>query len=204
MLATHLSVRAAVSIAVVGMASSVFVMGCKHDGSGTGTSVSASTAAPALPLPTKPLAAGDAVNDFVAMAHTGEKVRLSRYLKKPVLVYFCANDAAPLCVELAGSFRDRWLRLNSQLSMVFGVASGDRLARSAFAADQHLPFLLLSDDGDAVSKAFGIAPESAVAYLLGADRKVLRAFALTAGVDVPSQVLTALRELGLTSPEYPR
>jgi peroxiredoxin len=158
---------------------------------------------PAAALPDRALAAGDVVNDFQAIAHTGERVRLSRYLDKPALLYFCAQDTAVTCAALAGGIRDHWLELNAHVSMVFGVSREDRQLHNAFATDQRLPFLLLADSEQNLEKTFGVAAGAHVAYLIGSDRKVLRVFNAPLGGNIVAEVLGALSQLGLRGPDYP-
>jgi peroxiredoxin len=168
-----------------------------------GPAVSHEVALAEAELPSAPLVAGSIVNDFRALGHTGERVRLSRYLKKPVLVYFCPQDNAPACVQLATGLRDQWLKLNSQLGMVFGVSPEDMQVHSAYGAEHKLPFLMLADGTHQLEKTFGLGSGNMVSFLVGSDRKILRVFSPPAGIQHATEVIKALTDLGLAQPSDP-
>jgi peroxiredoxin len=168
-----------------------------------GPAVTQEVALAEAPLPSAPLAAGSIVNDFRALGHTGERVRLSRYLNKPVLVYFCPQDNAPACVQLATGLRDQWLKLNAHLGMVFGVSPEDMQVHSAYGAEHKLPFLMLADGTQQLEKTFGLGSGNTVSFLVGSDRKILRVFSPPAGAQHATEVVRVLTELGLVQPSGP-
>lgn len=154
-------------------------------------------------FPTAPLTAGAEVFDFSALAHTGQSVRLSDYLTKPVVVYFCPQDAQAVCTALATSVRDVWADLHSQVDMVYGVSREATILHREFAADNHLTHLLLADSDDTIHRVFGITPGTVVAYLIGVDRKVAHVFAPPNAAGFGPEILTVITAKGLRRPEFP-
>lgn len=154
-------------------------------------------------FPTAPLVAGAEVFDFSALAHTGQSLRLSDYLSKPVVVYFCPQDAQAVCTALATSVRDAWADLHSQVDMVYGVSREATIVHREFAADNHLSHLLLADSDDTIHKLFGIQPGMVVGYLIGVDRKVVHVFAPPNAAGFGPEILAVITAKGLRRPEFP-
>ncbi|HEX4340955.1 MAG TPA: redoxin domain-containing protein [Polyangiaceae bacterium] len=162
--------------------------GChaSHDGGAAG-SASSGVALTAAPLdtswqrsPGRLLAAGDVAPDFEGIAHTGMRVRLSAFTERPVVVLFYPGDRDPASVTEVREFRDAWLRFGDKIGMVIGVSPDDRVLHKDFATGEELPFLLVSDTGGAIARAFGVASENGVTkrttFLVGKGLKVLRVF----------------------------
>lgn len=154
-------------------------------------------------FPTAPLEVGAEVFDFSALAHTGQSVRLSDFSTKPVVVYFCPQDAHAACTALATSVRDVWVDLHSQVDMVYGVSREPTIVHREFAADNRLPHLLLTDADDMVHRVFGIQPGAVVGYLLGEDRRVLHVFAPPNAAGFGPEILSVIAAKGLKRPDFP-
>ncbi len=149
------------------------------------------------------LTAGATVFDFSALAHTGQALKLSDFLHRPTVVYFCAQDKAAPCTALATALRDSWTDLNAQVDMVFGVSSEPSIVHDDFASEQHLPFLMLSDTDNTLHRVFGIQPGTVVSYLIGTDRKILQVFT-PPNISAPAvEILNALTASGQKQPPYP-
>jgi peroxiredoxin Q/BCP len=93
--------------------------------------------------------AGDKAPDFTLPSQAGEPVRLSDRLgEHSVVLYFYPKDETSGCTAEACAFRDSY--------EVIGVSS-DSVDKHAGFADHHkLPFTLLSDQGGAVRKSYGV------------------------------------------------
>ncbi len=100
---------------------------------------------------------GDEAPDFTATTHDGRTVRLSDYRgKQAVVLYFYPRDGTSVCTRQACSFRDAYEDFLDAGAAVIGV-SGDSLERHReFAAQQRLPFVLLSDADGKIREAFGV------------------------------------------------
>lgn len=155
---------------------------------------------PEAPAPSGPLAPGQAVFDFTALAHTGQRVQLSEFLDKPVVVYFCSQNVAEVCTQLAQSFRDTWLELNSTISMVFGVSQEDTFVHRDFVSTNKLPLLMLADTEGSVHRVMGVRPGSVVSYLIGSDAKVMNTFTTLNPPTHARDILTILTQRTTSSP----
>lgn len=160
------------------------------------------TAAVVAPVLSKPLAVGEQAWDFTALAHNGQRVRLSDFLDKPVVVYFCAQVSAAPCAELARGLTQQWLELNPALSMVFGVSADDTVVQREYGIEHEVPFLFLADSSGQLQRAFGVPAGSVVSYLLDRERKVRAVFSPPAGTSHAAEVRAALQQ-DAPLPTYP-
>jgi thioredoxin-dependent peroxiredoxin len=100
---------------------------------------------------------GDAAPDFTAQSHTGQQVSLADYRGKNVVVlYFYPKDETTICTKEACSFRDAFEDFIHVGAVVIGVSSDSAESHQKFAAHHRLPFVLLSDEGGSLRKAFGV------------------------------------------------
>lgn len=149
--------------------------------------------------PGRLLSAGDGAPDFEGIAHTGMRVKLSRFSGKPVVVYFCVKDGSPEGTAEARGYRDNWMRFNEKVSAVLGVTTDDRATHYDFATAERLPFLLVADEQAHIAKAFGVGVAegrgSSVAFVVGADGKIARVFSEASSEGHFGEVVKALESL---------
>ena len=176
-------------------------LACGRTDTGGGSGAVASAAPTALSTAwyserNMPLGIGDRAPDFEAIVHTGARVRLSHFLAKPTVVYFYPGDASHEAKVIAEQFRARWLALNPRLSMVFGVSAEPSMVHRELAMELELPFLLVTDTDLKLTRSFGVPVENGqpkvVAFLIGKDGKVLRAWANVAPEALVQEVEQAL------------
>lgn len=108
---------------------------------------------------------GDTAPEFTLTSHDGAQVSLADLranADKGVIVYFYPKAATPGCTTEACDFRDNLASLGSGGYTVVGVSADPIEDLQNFAADQHLTFPLLSDDGAAVAQAFGSFGEKTI------------------------------------------
>lgn len=87
----------------------------------------------------------------------GSMVRLTDVLKNATLVlFFYPKDNTPGCTIEACTFRDSYETFKESGAEVVGISSDSVSSHRSFATRHHLPFTLLSDDGDIVRSQFGI------------------------------------------------
>ena len=100
---------------------------------------------------------GDKAPDFTLPSQSGEPVRLSdRLSEHSVVLYFYPKDETRGCTAEACAFRDSYEVFAEAGAEVIGVSS-DSVDKHAGFADHHkLPFTLLSDQGGAVRKSYGV------------------------------------------------
>ena len=105
------------------------------------------------------VAIGKPAPDFSVPATGGEKVSLSDYLGKTVVLYFYPKDDTPGCTKEACDLRDSWDQISDAGAVVLGV-SGDSIAsHDQFRKKYSLPFTLLSDPDHRLSQAYGVWTE---------------------------------------------
>jgi peroxiredoxin Q/BCP len=99
----------------------------------------------------------DKAPDFALPAADGKAIKLSDYLgKKSVVVYFYPKDHTPGCTTEACTFRDSYAVFKDLGAEVIGISSDSIDSHKHFADDYKLPFVLLSDEGGKVRRAWGV------------------------------------------------
>lgn len=126
------------------------------------------------------LSKGDRAPDFEAISDTGEKVRLSDYLKRgPVVLYFYPKDETPGCTAEACSFRDKWDEINSLGATVMGVSGDSPESHRKFKERHRLNFMLLSDPDGYIRKLYdakGFLIPPRVTYVISQDGTIYHVF----------------------------
>jgi peroxiredoxin Q/BCP len=74
----------------------------------------------------------------------------------PVVVFFYPRDESPICTQEVCAFRDAHQDFADTGAAVVGISSDDEASHDAFARKERLNYLLLSDPGGKVRKAYGI------------------------------------------------
>src|ERR671930_645842 len=93
--------------------------------------------------------------EFTLPDARGERVSLSDFKGRDVVVYFYPNDDTPGCTKEACGFRDHWKELQRAGVVVLGISGDTPASHQKFAAKYKLPFTLLSDPDRKVMKAWG-------------------------------------------------
>ena len=73
-----------------------------------------------------------------------------------MVLFFYPRDESPICTREVCSFRDAHQDFVDAGATVVGVSSDSQESHAEFARKRALPYLLLSDPGGKVRKAFGI------------------------------------------------
>lgn len=98
--------------------------------------------------------------------HEGNPVDLNAELNDGIaVVFFYPKAMTPGCTAQACSLRDAWDELQERDVKVFGVSSDTAKTQAAFRNKHQLPFTLIADTDQAVSKAFGKGRWSRQAYI---------------------------------------
>ena len=135
----------------------------------------------------------------------GNRVSLSSFEGRNVVLYFYPKDDTPGCTKEACGFRDLWKQIRKEDAVVLGVSADGGESHRKFAKKYKLPFPLLSDADRKVMKAYGAYGEKMMygkktvgvirsTVWIGPDGKVKRHWARVANAEKhPDQVLEALR-----------
>lgn len=130
-----------------------------------------------------------------AIDHEGNTVDLgAAFNKGTTVVFFYPKAMTPGCTKQACSLRDSWEVLQQRDVRIFGVSSDTAKAQAEFRNKHKLPFTLIADTDQVVSKAFDKNRWSRQAYIFKDGKLVwidLKASTATQADDV----LAALDEL---------
>lgn len=104
------------------------------------------------------LKSGDPAPPLSGQAQTGETVSLADFVgKKVVVLYFYPMDNTAVCTAEACAFRDAYEDFTKAGAVVIGVSGDSDASHRDFSQQHRLPFLLLSDAGGSIRKAFGVS-----------------------------------------------
>jgi len=142
---------------------------------------------------------------FALPSTSGRSVSTKDLRGRRFVLYFYPKDDTPGCTKEACDFRDNAARLGSAGIAVYGVSKDSIASHEKFRAKYGLTFDLLSDEGNAVAKAYGAYGEKLMygkpvqgvirsTFLIGADGKVERVWSPVKVEGHVDAVLAAIRE----------
>jgi thioredoxin-dependent peroxiredoxin len=99
---------------------------------------------------------GQAAPDFELLASNGEKVKLSDFRGKNVVLYFYPKDMTPGCTTEACDFRDHHQSFSDVNAVILGVSPDPIEKHQKFIEKYDLPFLLLVDEDHKVAETYGV------------------------------------------------
>lgn len=103
-----------------------------------------------------PLNVGDIAPDFELTSDSGERVRLSDFRGKRVILYFYPQDDTPGCTTQACGFRDHYPQIQERNAIVLGISPDGVASHRRFKTKYNLPFTLLVDEDHKVAEAYGV------------------------------------------------
>lgn len=89
----------------------------------------------------------------------GNKISLSDFKGKKVVLYFYPKDNTSGCTKQACNFRDNYPHFIEKGAVVIGVSKDSIKSHINFASKHELPFILLSDPETEVIQKYGIWKE---------------------------------------------
>lgn len=110
----------------------------------------------------KALKVGDTAPDFEALSDSGEKIKLSDYRGKRVVLYFYPKDSTPGCTTQACGFRDNYRTIEKHKGVVLGVSPDGVASHQKFKSKQKLPFPLVVDADHAIATKYGVWGEKSM------------------------------------------
>ena len=146
---------------------------------------------------------GKPAPDFELATDTGERVKLSDFRGKPVVLYFYPKDDTPGCTVEASGFRDQYSEFEQRGAVVLGVSPDDEASHAKFKEKYSLPFTLLADPEHEVADQYGVWGEKKYAgktylgvfrstFVIDADGNVTKVMHNVKPDGHPDQVLAAL------------
>jgi thioredoxin-dependent peroxiredoxin len=99
---------------------------------------------------------GQAAPDFEVSANNGERVKLSDFKGKHIVLYFYPKDMTPGCTTQACDFRDKYQSFADLNAVILGVSPDPQEKHQKFIKKHDLPFLLLVDDEHKVAELYDV------------------------------------------------
>jgi thioredoxin-dependent peroxiredoxin len=98
---------------------------------------------------------GQAAPSFTLPDEHGNKVKLSDFKGRRVVVYFYPKDNTSGCTAQACGFRDHYADIEERNAVVIGISPDGAASHQKFRTKHGLPFILLSDEDHAVAERYG-------------------------------------------------
>jgi peroxiredoxin Q/BCP len=125
---------------------------------------------------------GEPAPDFELLSDDGEKVKLSSFRGRPVVLYFYPRDDTAGCTRQACGIRDSYDLFAEKGAVVLGVSTDTQAAHVKFKNKYGLPFTLLADPDQQTGEAYGVSKEGGRSFerstfVIDADgtvRKIMR------------------------------
>ena len=146
---------------------------------------------------------GQEAPDFELTSDGGERVRLSGFRGRPVVLYFYPRDDTPGCTVQASGLRDSYAEFEERGAVVLGVSPDEESSHAKFKEKYSLPFTLLADPDHEVAEAYGVWKEKIFGgkkywgverstFLIDSDGKLAKAMLRVKPDTHADQVLAAL------------
>ena len=152
------------------------------------------------------LEVGDKAPDFTTIDQDGQRVKLSDFRGKKVVLYFYPKDDTPGCTKEACSFRDGWSAFRRRKIEVLGVSAQDEKSHKKFAEKFSLHFRLLADAERKIVEAYGVWGEKSLygrkfmgiersTFLVDSNGKLVREWRKVKVKGHAAEVLEAAKQL---------
>lgn len=99
---------------------------------------------------------GDKAPAFSGKDQNGNKVSLSDFKGKKVVVYFYPEDDTPTCTIQACNLRDNYSILKSNGFVILGISPDEEKKHKKFEEKYNLPFTLLADPKHTIIEKYGV------------------------------------------------
>ncbi len=148
---------------------------------------------------------GKKAPDFTLLSDSGEKVKLSDFRGKTVVLYFYPKDDTPGCTKEACAFRDLQAELQKRNAVVLGISADDVASHGKFRDKYQLNFPLLADADHKVAEKYGAWREKVrfgkksfgiqrSTFLIDSEGKICKVWKNVRVEEHDQQVLNALAE----------
>src|SRR2546422_11363473 len=108
------------------------------------------------------LKVGDKAPDFNVSTDAGQKVKLSDFKGKKIVLYFYPKDDTPGCTVEACAFRDGIKEIKKRGAVVLGVSADSVESHKKFKSKFDLNFPLLADTDKNIIEAYGVWKEKSM------------------------------------------
>ena len=105
---------------------------------------------------------GDKAPEVLGVNEKGERILLSNYRVKKVVLYFYPKDNTSGCTAEACSLRDNYSALKSKGYEVIGVSVDSAASHKKFIEKHELPFTLIADTDKSLVNEMGVWGEKSM------------------------------------------
>jgi len=99
---------------------------------------------------------GDLVPNFSVLDQDGNKISLTDYKGKKLIVFFYPKASTPGCTAEACNLSDHYKNLQDKGFEILGVSADSQKKQANFKTKFKLPFPLLADEDKEVINVFGV------------------------------------------------
>ena len=149
-----------------------------------------------------PLKPGDKAPAFTLLDQDENKVKLSGFKGRKVLVYFYPKADTPGCTKQACGLRDVMPKVGD--TVVLGISPDPVKSHDKFVEKFKLPFTLLADEDKKIVQAYGVWGEKSfmgrkylgvfrVTFLIGPDGRIKKIWPEVKPEEHAAEVLAALQ-----------
>jgi peroxiredoxin Q/BCP len=140
---------------------------------------------------------GKPAPDFELLTDEGERVKLSDFRGRPVVLYFYPRDDTPGCTKQACGIRDAYDAFRDRGAVVLGVSADTQSSHVKFKTKYELPFTLLADPERLTGDDYGVNREGSrtferSTFVIDADGNVAKILRRVNPETHAKQVLEAL------------
>lgn len=133
---------------------------------------------------------GTMASDFTLENQNGEKVSMSDFRGKKVVVYFYSRDNTAGCTKQACAFAAGYGEFQAMNVPVIGISKDTAASHGKFAAKYELPFILLADPEKVVHAAYDVLKEKTM-Y----GKKVIGTERTTYIIDESGMIVKAMKKV---------
>ncbi|MBS9766360.1 MAG: thioredoxin-dependent thiol peroxidase [Flavobacteriaceae bacterium] len=102
------------------------------------------------------LKVGDKAPNFSGINQNGDKIALTDFVGKKVVLFFYPKASTPGCTTEACNLRDNYELFLARGYEVIGVSADSQKRQFNFAKKNELPFSLLADEDKTIIKSYGV------------------------------------------------
>jgi len=99
---------------------------------------------------------GAKVPNFTLDDANGEKIKSSDFKGKKHVIYFYPRDFTPGCTIEADEFSKDYKKFQKEGIEIIGISKDDVTSHKKFCEKMKIPYILLADTSNEVSKKFGV------------------------------------------------
>lgn len=99
---------------------------------------------------------GKKAPDFQLLSKGDERVKLSDFKGKNIVLYFYPKDMTPGCTTQACDFRDHYQDFTDVDAVIIGISPDPVNRHEKFIDKYGLPFILLADENQVAAKAYDV------------------------------------------------